>query len=172
MEKIPKTGLAAIMRDWMKTRTGTKTQRRFTIQQICEALAVTTAVQHQAIANTLGDFIKRGEVTSYYNRPTGRNGKKANRRLYLYCQDWQKALKGHLNRKVFKAMYVSQTFTITDLQRLTGIQDRCWFDKIGRQLKKDGHIEQIQRRRCAHGSGAEAVYHIVDRDKFKLEVMR
>lgn len=93
-------------------------------------------------------------------------------RQYIYVGDWRKVLKGNLNRKIFKAMYVSGQFAITDLQRLTGLQDRAWLDKITRQLKKDGHIQQINRRRCAHGAGAECIYHIVHRDKFKLEVMR
>jgi hypothetical protein len=69
-------------------------------------------------------------------------------------------------------MYVSQTIAVTDLQRLTGITERNWFDKIIRQLKENGHITQIQRRRCVHGTGAENVYHIIDRDKFNKEIMR
>lgn len=162
--KIPKTGLAAVLRDWMKSRTGTKTQRRFTVQQACEALGVGTAAQHQAVANALSDFEDRKEVTSWVT--------KHNRRHFLYVQDWRKVLTGHLNRKIYKAMYVSHDFAITDIQRLTGLADRCWLDKIARQLKKSGHIQQVQRRLCAHGAGAETVYHIVNRDKFKLEVMR
>lgn len=160
----PKTGLAATIRDWMKSRTGTKAQRRFTVQQICEALCVMTAGQHQKVANALSDFQDRGEVESFFN--------KRNQRQYLYVQDWEKALRGHLNRKIFKAMYVSQTFAVKDLQRLTGLQDRCWLDKLVRQLKKDGHIQPVQRRLCAHGAGVETVWHVVNRDRFKLEVMR
>jgi len=162
--KIPKTGLALNMRLWMIARTGTKAQRRFTVEQICAALNIPAGKQHQAIACALGDFITRGEVQSWVD--------KRNRRQFIFIQDWQSALKGHLNRKIYKAMYVSQTFAVTDLQRLTNIQDRCWLDKLVRQLKVDGQIQQIQRRICAHGSGAEAVYHIVNRDRFKLEVMR
>ena len=165
LQKIPKTGMAAILRDWMKSRTGTKTQRRFTIQQICDALCVATGDQHQAVANTLGDFIKRGEVISQIN-------KKYNRRQLIYNLDWKKAKKGTQNQKIYKAMYVSQSFAATDIQRLAGEKERCWIDKIIRQLKKDGHIQQISRRRCAHGAGAESVYHIVNRDKFKLECMK
>jgi hypothetical protein len=165
LQTVPKTGLSAIMRDWMKTRTGTKAQRRFTIQQMCEALCVMTAKQHQKVAVALYDFEQRGEVFTYVN-------KKHNRRQYLCCQDWHAELKGKINRKVYKAMHVSQSFAVTDIQRLAGLQDRAWLDKIVLQLRKDGHIQQIQRRLCAHGAGAEAVYHIVNRDKFKLEVMR
>lgn len=124
-----------------------------------------TAGQHQKVANALSDFEQRGEVQSYLH-------KKANRRHYLYVQDWRKVLTGNLNRKIYKAMYVSHDFAITDIQRLTGLEDRCWLDKIARQLKKDGYIQPVQRRLCAHGAGAEIVYHVVNRDRFKLEVMR
>jgi hypothetical protein len=164
-KKTPKTGLAATMREWMKSRTGTKTQRRFTIEQMAEALGIAPGDEHQKLRNTLGDFENRKEVKSYFL-------KKHNRRQYLYCHDWKAELKGKINRKIFKAMYVSQNFAVTDIQRLTGLQDRCWVDKIVRQLKKDAHLQQVQRRRCAHGAGAEIVYRIVDHDKFKLEVMR
>jgi phage replication-related protein YjqB (UPF0714/DUF867 family) len=69
-------------------------------------------------------------------------------------------------------MYVSQSFAVTDIQRLAGEEDRCWIDKIVRQLKKDGHLQLICRRKCVHGVGAENVYHIVNRDKFKMERMK
>jgi hypothetical protein len=163
--RIPKTGMSAILRDWMKSRTGTKAQRRFTIRQICDALVVMTGKQHQSVSNALTDFVKRGEVISRYN-------KKHNRRQYIYNSDWRKAKKGTQNQKIFKAMYVSQSFAVTDIQRLAGEEDRNWIDKIVRRLKKDGHLQKIGRRLCAHGAGVEAIYHIVNRDKFKLETMK
>jgi ribosomal protein S25 len=165
LSKVPKTGLTRRMRAWMSARTGTKAQRRFTIDQICESLGVMAGKQHQSVANALTDFETRKEVESY-------TSKKHNRRQFLYVLDWRKELKGKINRKIFKAMYVSQNFSVTDIQRHTGLQDRCWIDKVVRKLKEEGHVQQIQRRLCAHGAGAETVYHITNRDKFKLELMR
>jgi hypothetical protein len=153
------------MRAWMSARTGTKAQRRFTIDQMITAMGIWPGKEHQAAANALSDFIRRKEVESYFNQ-------KHNRRQFLYVLDWRKELKGKINRKIFKAMYVSQNFSVTDIQRHTGLQDRCWIDKVVRKLKDDGHVQQIQRRLCAHGAGAETVYHITNRDKFKLELMR
>lgn len=163
--KIPKTGLADVIREWMKSRTGTKAQRRFTIAQMCTALNISEGKDHQAASCTLTDFIHRGEVESYTTA-------KHNRRQFIHVDDWKKVLKGKINKKVYKAMYVSQTFAVTDLCRLTGIKDRNYFDKVVRQLKRDNYITQVQRRLCSHGAGAENVYHITDRDKFKLELMR
>lgn len=168
--KVPKTGLTATMRDWMKSLTGTKAQRRFTVEQMCDALAVPTGKDHQNVARTMGDFVRRGEVQVLETKK--RNRRQLAARQYLYVGDWRKVLRGKLNRKIYKAMYVSEQFAITDLQRLTGLQDRAWLDKITRQLKKDEHIQQTNRRSRANGIGVEAVYRIVSRDKFKLEVMR
>ena len=170
--RVPKTGLAAIMRDWMKSLTGTKAQRRFSVEQMCDALAVPTGRDHQNVARTLGDFVRRGEVTVCETKKHNRRQPARMVRQYLYLGDWRKILKGKLNRKIYKAMYVSGEFAVTDLQRLTGLQDRAWLDKITRRLKKDGQLQQVRRRLCAHGAGAEKVYHIVNRDKFKLEVMQ
>lgn len=161
----PKTGLAGILRDWMKSRTGTKTQRRFTITQLCDALCVPTGATREKVIKALDDFHARGEVVTYFNQ-------KHKRRQYLYIQDWKAVLRGHINRKIYKAMYVSGDFAVTDVQRLTGIADRDWMDKIVRKLVQAGHLTVIRRRRCAHGAGAENIYHVVNRDKFKLEVMR
>lgn len=164
LQKVPKTGLAAILRDWMKARTGTKVQRRFTIKQMCEALCVPSGYDHQKVSNTLQDFERRGELITYTD--------KRNRRHFLYVQDWQAELKGKLTRKIYKAMYVSHDFAVVDIQRLTGLQDRSWLDKIVRDLTARGHLQVIQQRRRANGLGIERVYHVVNRDKFKLEVMR
>lgn len=161
----PKTGLAKRMREWMRARTGTKIQRRFSVAQICEALEIQPGEQHEQLVKALGDFVRRNELITYQN-------KKYNRRQYLYVRDWMKELRGSINRKIYKAMYVSHEFATTDIQRLTGLTDRDWLDKITKQLKDDGYIQQIRRRRCAHGAGAENIYNIVNRDRFKLELMR
>jgi hypothetical protein len=164
---IPKSGLTKIMRAWMSARahSGPKTKQRFTVEQLCTELDVKAGSEHQKVRNALGDFEKRGEITSRYNR-------KHNRRQYYYNHNWRKAKKGTQNQKIFKAMYVSQSFAVTDIQRLAGEEDRCWIDKIVRHLKKDGLLQKISKRLCAHGAGSEAVYHIVNRDKFKLENMK
>lgn len=163
--KTHKTGLAVSMRDWMKARTGTKPQRRFTIGQICEALVITQGYQHQKVANALYDFERRGEISSRFNQ-------KHNRRQYFYNSEWCKEKRGKQNQKIYKAMYVSQSFAVTDIQRLSGVAIRASIDKIVRRLKKGGYLQQIARRLCAHGAGAEKLYHIINRDKFKLECMK
>jgi hypothetical protein len=163
--KIPKSGLSACMREWMKARIGKKYERRFTIRQICEGLAIPPGEQHQKVVNILSDFKKRGEVESYFSG-------KRNRRQFVYNRSWRKAKKGTFNQKIYKAMYVSATFAVTDIRRLAGIKDRSWLDKVTRQLRANGHLQQVGRRLCAHGSGAEKIYRVTNRDNFKLELMK
>jgi hypothetical protein len=73
-------------------------------------------------------------------------------------------------------MRVSGTFAVTDIVRLCTRPDeemnREWIDKIVRRLRRSGHLAIVGRRLCAHRAGAEALYHVTDRDKFRLEVMR
>jgi hypothetical protein len=163
--KTPKTGLAKYMREWMKVRTGKITDRRFTINQLCEALAIPPGELHQKVAVALRDFERRGEITTYYN-------KKHNRRQYFYNKECRRGLWGKQNQIVFKAMYVLLSFAVTDIQRLAGIKERDGIDKMIRLLSKNGYLQQIARRHCAHGAGAENIYHIMNRDRFKLEIMK
>jgi len=163
-----KTGLAVRMQKWISARSvagARKSQRRFTIRNICEELAIPSGEQHQKVTNALYDFEKRGEVESYFSG-------KHNRRQFVYNRSWCKVKKGTFNQKIYKAMYVSATFAVTDIQRLAGIKDRGWLDKVTRQLRADGHLQQVGRRLCAHGSGAEKVYRVTNRDNFKLELMK
>ena len=162
--KIPKSGLSARMREWMKSRTGDRRQCRFTIPQICAELGIQPGKEHQRVCNTLLEFCRRGEVEYRLN-------KKCNRRQYYYNFAWREAKKGKFNQKIYKAMYVSNSFAVTDIQRLAGVKDREWIDKLVKQLKRAGHLQQVGRRLCAHGAGAEKIYRVVNRDIFKLEMM-
>ncbi|MGD0020795.1 MAG: hypothetical protein ABSC54_00685 [Smithellaceae bacterium] len=165
---VKKTNLAKRMRAWMRSRTGSVGERRFFSRELYVALGIPEGYERQKVRNALTDFLLRGEVTFRFNR-------KRKRRHYLYNQTWRRALKGRINRKIFKAMYVSSSFAVTDIVRLVGIKkqkDRNWADKIVRRMVKEGYLQQVARRLCAHGSGAEKVYRVVDRDRFNLELMK
>jgi hypothetical protein len=166
--KIPKNGLTTRMRNWMQARTGSIGARRFFSRELYVALDIPEGYERQKARNALTDFLTRGEVSFRFNR-------KRKRRHYLYNLTWRRALKGKINRKIFKAMYVSTSFAVTDIVRLVGIKkqkERNWTDKVTRRLIKEGYLQQISRRLCAHGSGAEKVYRVVDRDRFNLELMK
>jgi hypothetical protein len=163
-KKIPKTGLATRMREWMQARTGSVGERRFFSRELYEALEIPPGYEREKARKALADFLTRGEDTFRFNR-------KRNRRHYLYNRAWCKAQKGEIKRRMLKCMYVSPVFAMTDIRRLAGIKDRHWIGRIIRKLLTRGYLQQIGRRLSAHGAGVEKVYRVIDRDKFKLELM-
>lgn len=151
----PKTGLAKRMREWMKAR-----ERVFTMKKLCDELDIPPGGRRERVSNSLIDFIKRGEVT------------RTLRGQYRYNHAWKRGDKSPLKAKVVKAMYVSASaFSMTDIRRLSGAREMNYIHKIARKLKAAGHIRQVGRRVCAHGAGAERVYRVVDRGKFRVEVL-
>ena len=165
LKGIKKTGLTRRMRKWMQERTGSTGERRFFPRELYEALGIPPGYEREKARKALTDFLTRGEVTFRFNQ-------KRNRRHYSYNQTWLKAKKGEIKQKMFKAMYVSSDFSMSDIRRLAGIKDRHWIGRTIRKLLASGHLQQISRRLCAHGSGAEKVYRVINRDTFKLEMMK
>jgi hypothetical protein len=155
---IPKTGLAGRMRSWMAGREG-----RFALRDLYEALSIPPGKPRERAARDLGDFIRRGEVAS---DPDGR----CNGNRYRYLGRQPEAAAG-LRAKILKAMYLSASFSLSDIVRLSEAPDRNYVHKIAKPLRKEGHIRVVGRRLCAHGAGAEQIYHIPDRDRFRLEVI-
>ncbi len=155
----PKTGLAASMREWMS-----KQRRPFTAGMVADALSIPPGAARDRVRNAIPDFIRRAEIF-----PAKRNRRQV---FYAYNPAWHRVHKGTLNKRIYKAMYVSGTFSLSDIQRLAEAPERSWLDKIVRPLRKDGLIKAVGRRACAHGIGAEIIYHIPDRDRFRLEVMK
>ncbi len=161
--KTPKTGLAARMRGWMSVR-----QRPFTVLEICGALEIPPGRERARVNHAVEDAVRRGELVPL--PPDRRNRNPARR--YLYNPGWHRVNKGLLQRRICKAMYVSGTWAVTDIVRLAEAPSRDWVDRIVRRLRDEGLVRPVGRRVCAHGIGTEAVYHLADRDRFNLEVLR
>ncbi len=160
-QNTPKTGLAQRMREWMRTR-----KRAFNATQMCDEFGLHGKAREQAV-KAFRDFARRGEVS--------REPEQQNRRqnFYRYNQGWQRksAKDGDLKRKILKAMYVSGTFTVTDIRRLSEVPSRNFIDKLVRRFMKTDLLKVVGRRPCAHGIGVENLYHITDRMRFRIEVM-
>jgi hypothetical protein len=165
----PKTGLAGRMREWMKAQS-----RPFTKRDVYLGLGVDCPADRSTLRNAVPDFEARGEIIL---QPPDKRNRRQDINHYRYNPAWQGAQKGALSPRISKAMYVSGTFAATDIVRLCQKPeeeefDRSWIDKTVRRLRRSGHLAIVGRRLCAHGAGAEALYHVTDRDKFRLEVMR
>lgn len=174
--KTPRTGLASRMRDWMSGRSG-----KFTGGQLALALDIPVG-KRDPLHQALQDFVRRGEVV-----PLGIPGIRSRKdsgdtipnseefgscpRAYAYNRGWHRVHKGVLSRRIYKALYISGTFAVTDIIRLAETPSRAQVDKIIRRLRREGHLQAVGRRLCAHGAGAETIYHISDRDRFRREVM-
>lgn len=152
MATVPKTGLAAAMRAIMR-----KKKRVFTPKDIHGLLVL--AASDNKIRSTLRDFIRRGEVVRV---SPGR---------YRYDSAHTGGRRSPLTQKIYKAMYVSSRFAVSDIQRLTGQKDRGYIDRIVRRLDKQGRFQKVGRRRCIHGAGAETLWRIKDPQRFRIEVM-
>ena len=176
--KAHKTGLAARMREWMKAQ-----ERPFTKRDVYLGLGIASPADRATLRNAIPDFARRGEIIL---QPPDKRNRRQDINRYAYNAAWRSAQKGSLSPRIFKAMYVSGTFAVTDIQRLVSgtaedmgadlksipISSRAWIDRIIRRLRRSGHLAIVGRRPCAHGAGAEALYHVANRDKFRLEVMR
>ena len=164
-KRIPKTGLAACMRNWMQARSGSIGARRFFSRELYEALGIPPGHTREKARNALRDFVARGEVIYRLN-------KKRNRRHFSYNWSWYKTQQGVIKKKMLKAMYVLGSFSMSDIGRLADIKDRHWIARIMRLLQRRGYLQQISRRLCAHGSGVEKVYRVLRKDEFKLEFLQ
>jgi len=157
------------MRAWMQAE-----DEPFTAACLCAGLGIPPGKEREVARNALGDFVKRGEV---YRVDRDLRVRHFHIWRYRYCKAWARKAKGDIRPKILKAMYVSGTFSVRDLVRLCHPPEeteitRSWAEKLTRRLRRDGHLAIVGRRPCAHGAGAETIYHVADRDKFRLEVMR
>lgn len=161
--RAPKTGLAASMRAWMKVQ-----PRLFTKRDVYLGIGIDDPADRAIVRNAIHDFVDRGEIIL---QPPDKRIRRQDISRFRYNPEWKGAQKGAKSPRIFKAIYVSGTFAVTDIQRLCDLE-RSWVEKIVRRLSAAGHLAIVGRRLCAHGAGAEALYHVTDRDKFRLEVMR
>lgn len=154
----PKTGMAKRIREWTATR-----QTPFTVSDVCDGLGARGKTR-MMIRSTVADFLRRGEI-----RLKTEDGR---RNRYLYNHNRRRKETGCLKPRVIKAMYVSTSaFSSADIQRISGVTDRSYVDRIMRRLQKEGYIHRIGKRPCAHGRGAVQLYNIANRDRFRVEVM-
>lgn len=168
-KNIPKTGLAPRMREWMKAQ-----KRPFTKRDVYLGLGIDDIALRATLRNAVPDFERRGEIIL---QPPDKRNRRENLKRYRYNPAWKGGKDGVLKARIFKAMYVSGTFAVRDLVRLCHPPEeteitRSWCGKLVRRLRSEGHLCIVGRRQCAHGAGAESLYHVANRDKFRLEVMR
>ncbi len=160
------------MRAWMQGQ-----KAPWTAADLCKAIGLPPGPQRDRVRIDLRDFVGRGEIAVARGQilnlsPAAKRNRRQN--LYQYNPDHRaNDREGALKQRIYKAMYVSVTeFALTDIRRLADIRDRSYLDKLTRRLTASGQVRVVGRRRCAHGAGAEKLYQVVNRDRFRTEVMR
>jgi hypothetical protein len=115
----------------------------------------------QILKRALRDFEARGEIAQ---TPSG---------LIKYNHAWRRSDKSPLKDKILRAMYVQgRDFSSTDIRRLVADAEKSYVEKSIRRLLRNGYLLRVGRRLCGHGSGAEWLYNIADRVRFRIDVMR
>jgi len=151
-----KTGLAGRIRAELKTwiRPGSRSR-------LYRACGMEHGQARQILRRVLRDFEARGEIA---RTPSG---------LIKYNHAWKRSDKSPLKDKMLRAMYVqNRDFASTDIRRLVPDAEKTHVEKTIRRLLADGHLQRVGRRLCAHGIGAEWLYIIPDRVRFRMDVMR
>jgi len=142
------------MREWMRKRKGA-----FAFKKLCGALGFQPSLERSKARMALQDFIERKEV------------ERVARGQYRYNHSWRAPKRGRVKPKVLKAIYVSvATFSTADIQRLAG-GDLGYISRIVYKLMEQGYINMVGRRNCASGFGGENLYRVVNRERFRVEVM-
>lgn len=154
-DKGAKTGLAGRIREVLKNR-----RNAISPTGIAQTLNIPPGPGRAAVWDALKDCQRRGEI------------EKTEKGRFRYNRAYRKPTKGRLRQIVLKAVYVSiSNFSTSNIQRLSDIEDKHYIQRIFRELLVDGYIMRVGRKRCDNGKGAERVYSIRDRAKFRLELM-
>jgi hypothetical protein len=167
-----KTGRAQRMREWMQDQ-----KKPWAAFNLCESLGIPRGTQRVRVRQDIANFVSRGEITIIRgtNLKSISQTVKRNRRqnYYLYSQCYQPTHRrgSNVRMRIYKAMYVAGTFSAADIMRLAGVPDRSFIYQIIRELSPAGYLSPVGVRSVT-GQQPEAVHHIPNRDKFRLEVMR
>jgi hypothetical protein len=162
-----KTALAQAMREWISIQT-----RPFTMTAVCEALQLQEPQKRQRVFRAKGDFEERREIIRVSETRHERGYLVVH---YKYNPSWKReyrqTLRGPMLKKILKGMYISSTFAVSDIVRLSEAPCRAYVDQVARRLAKAGHLQKVSRRRCLDSTSVETLWRIKDRDKFRVEVM-
>ncbi|HRT70737.1 MAG TPA: hypothetical protein P5308_05195 [Syntrophales bacterium] len=154
------------MREWMAAQSGT-----FTSTQLCDGLDIPHGKERDKVRNALFDFLRRGEIA----RKTDKRKRRQHSCCYIYITQPDVISRGgQVQEKIFKAMRLlsfHEAFAVTDIQRMTGT-DRNYIDKLTQRLVKAGYLKRDGYRSRSASYGREAVYRVVNTDRFRVEVMK
>lgn len=153
-ESKKKTGLAEQIRAYASRR-----RDPFTMQELYAALQAPPGHARKLVRYTFKAFVKRGEI-----RRVGDT--------YIFNATWTpRERHAPVKQQAYKAMFISQRFTLRDIRRLIGADSRVYVQTLARRLIRAGHLAVAGYVRQEHGTRPVRVLRIVDRKRFRNEVM-
>lgn len=148
-----KSGLANKMRDWMRG-----TRRPFAPKDVAAGIGIPPGPERERVARVMQNFLDRGEV------------EKLSKGTYRYNHAWRPKIKGKYLKRLYRAMFVSGSFTTGEIAALAGCSKSHAHKTIAR-LRSQGHAEQIGQKKGPDRCSIEHVYRVRDRTRFRGEVM-
>lgn len=140
----------------------TSPKRWFTVAALAEAVGCSTEHARRTLcrAYTRGELIRRYETDSMNHEIV----------KYRYAAGYRHCRIHPVRARLIKAIYVAETFTVHDITRLTSV-DRSYVNRTVLALRKAGHLATVGRRYKPGAHNPAPVYHVVDRDRFRKEVI-
>ncbi len=164
--KATNTGLASRIRAWARAR-----RTAFTMADVCTALGARTPEERQKVFDSFAIFRSRGEIEKT-------SMKQKRRQKYQYNSSWEQQKSGPeaaQKQKICKAMRLisfHEPFSASDVKKMTGAT-RSYTDKVTKKLLSQGYITRVGFRTLEDGCGSkEALYRVVNNDRFRLEVIK
>ncbi|NPU85524.1 MAG: hypothetical protein HPY65_13690 [Syntrophaceae bacterium] len=142
----------------------------FTKKQICDGMDVPRGKDRDQVQKALRDFARRGEIAVVHDKHIRRQ---TATRWRFVAGVRLKAKPGDNKDKILKAMRMisfQESFAVSDIERMTGA-GRSHIDKLVSRLLQEGHLRREGFRARSSSYGREALYRVVDTNRFRLEVM-
>lgn len=149
-----RTGLTARLRSWMRAQQGP-----FYFKALAREFGNPHGIERQKLWKYLDILVKRGEVERY---PEGQ---------YRYNKDWRRPVMGKVLPRILKAMYIVGEWSANEIMFFAGTQNRNHIHRVIARLVARGYVRQRGRQRPYGGKGLERVYGVVDKERFRREVL-
>ena len=131
---------------------------------VCRA-ASAIGCEPDQIRSQLRRAVTRGELLPRYFEEGGRTIVEYRHRALL-----PSGRRHPVRSRMLKAIHITGTFTYQDIARMAGT-DMGYVSKTVKPLIGAGHLAVVGRQLFAGGKNPAIVYHVVDRDRFRREVI-
>lgn len=149
------TGVADAVRMEMKAASAP-----ISLKTLYARLDISPGDEKQRVHYAVKDFLKRGELI------------KTTAGYLKYNHEWKRVNSFPVRDRIFKAISISSLFTSTDIRKLVKGARQNNVERNIRKLVEEGHLKIEGKSTANNKTGWSYVYRVVDRIKFRMEVMK